>query len=155
MSGNPVAYVEFLCMFVVGLLPLDMRRELMSVNHKIDQHVTVSDESFALLILWNIEDTMERMLQDNSDNLSVASFKSYSNNKSKVSGSEGTVGWNERAIKKYSQIHRKVQQERKKLNRQDIYLPIHRKMTMELGDKSTKRCKNGKKTGFFLDDDVC
>ena len=118
----------------------------MCVNHKIDQHVTVSDESFALLILWNIEDTMERMLQDNSDNLSVASFKSYSNNKSKVSGSEGNIGWNESALKKYSVMHQKVQQERTKHNQKDIYPMIQKEMTkMDPASKLTKYCKNSKK----------
>lgn len=155
MSGNQLAYVEFLCTFVVGLLPSEMRKELLSNKHNIDDHVTVSDESFALLILWNIEDTNERINQDHlSDNVSVASFKSYSNNMSKVSGSEGKIGWNERALRKYSEIHRKVEKERNTHNRGDIYTQVHRKMTTDHASKLTKSCKKGKKKFFSLDDDV-
>ena len=86
--------------------------------------VTVSDECFALLILWNIENTRERILQDHqSESMSVASNEKLSdtvfdwNIKSKVSGSEGNIGWNDSALKKYSVMHQKVQQERTKHNR--------------------------------------
>ena len=125
--------------------------------------VTVSDECFALLILWNIENTRERILQDHqSESMSVASNEKLSdtvfdwNIKSKVSGSEGNIGWNDSALKKYSVMHQKVQQERTKHNRKDIYPMIHKEMTkMDPTSKSTKYCKNRKKTGIRLDDDVC
>ena len=125
--------------------------------------VTVSNECFALLILWNIENTRERILQDHqSESMSVASNEKLSdtvfdwNIKSKVSGSEGNIGWNDSALKKYSVMHQKVQQERTKHNRKDIYPMIHKEMTkMDPTSKSTKYCKNRKKTGIRLDDDVC
>ena len=62
MSGNQLAYVEFLCTFVVGLLPSEMRKELLSNKHNIDDHVTVSDESFALLVSRAIQTTCPRFL---------------------------------------------------------------------------------------------
>lgn len=156
LSDNLSAYVEFLSTFVVGLLPVDTRKELLSNSNSFNEHVTVSDEAFALLNVWNIEDTFDRVNQETSENVSVCdSFKNFSNNRSKVPGSENKVGWNEKALKKYQEVHRKVKEDRKKTkDRTNLYTQVIQNMRTSNGSKSTKNCKKVKKIGFFLGDDV-